>query len=127
MASCSGDLVKVTEESFNSGNPKLVRFYKDNDGKVLKKEISYYDNGQIKMEGKYKRNKKSGIWKYYYEDGTLWSEGRFEDNERNGYGITYHENGKKYIEGHYTDGMRSKSWRFYDEKGSLLKEIEYGK
>ena len=125
FTSCSGDFVKVTEATFEDGSPKIVRFYKNDKLEVLKKEIRYYNNGQVRMEGNYKGNLKSGVWKYYYEDGTLWSEGQYKEDQRNGYGITYYANGKKKIKGHYTNGNRSGKWQFYDDKGSLLKEIEY--
>ena len=32
---------------------------------------SYYENGQLESQGKYRRGKKNGIWEYFNENGKL--------------------------------------------------------
>lgn len=126
LFSCANEPDKVVEETFDDGEPKLVRYYEENgEDKSLTKEITYYPNGSIRYTGEYNDNKKDGHWEYYYKDGTKWSEGYFKEGERDGKAITYHENGQIYYEGQYTDGIRSGTWRFYDNDGKLIKEVDY--
>lgn len=39
----------------------------------------------------------------------------------------YNENGKVFIEGFYKDDRRTGIWKFYDEKGTLVKTVDYTK
>ncbi|MBU2650448.1 MAG: hypothetical protein KKA81_05895 [Bacteroidetes bacterium] len=125
---CGGKVEQVTEDTFDDGSPKMVKYYKtDGDNKILVKETGYYPNGQKRIEGEFRNGKRHGKWFYWYENGNTWSEGTFEEGRRNGSSVNYHENGSKYVEGTYEDDIRVKIWRFYDENGVLLKEIDYDK
>ncbi len=72
--SCSKGEKKVVA-SYDNGKPFIVEYYKKHKGKDTKTyELHYYSNGKIRLEGKFKNNKKSGVWKYYFEDGTLFAQ-----------------------------------------------------
>ena len=48
------------------------------------KSISYYANGQIEEEKKYKDGKKNGKWIWYYENGQIKFENNYKDGILNG-------------------------------------------
>jgi antitoxin component YwqK of YwqJK toxin-antitoxin module len=117
---------KVIEATYENGNPRIVRYYLKKAGKLLlAREIVYYENTRVKMEGEYKNDERDGLWKAWYENGNLWSEGAYKEGKRNGPGIAYHPNGKKYIEGMYRDDARVGAWKFYDTTGVLTREVNF--
>ena len=117
---------KVVEARYENGNPKIVRYYHKKAGNlVLDREVVYYENKQVKMDGEYKNELRDGQWKAWYKNGMIWSEGEYKGGKRNGIGIAYHENGKKYIEGMYRDDVRVGTWRFYDSAGIITKEVNF--
>lgn len=120
------DLVSEIETIWDNGNPKTVKFYKeDSMSKVLVQEKQYYPEGQLKMEGRFQNKLREGEWKSWYEDGTLWSIGTFKAGKRHGKGIVYHPNGTKSIEGTYEEGRRIGVWKSWDESGNLLSEQRF--
>lgn len=123
--SCGGNLTEKVEETFPNDKPKIIAFYKQDDGKEVKvKEKELYETGKVKMEGELQDGKRNGVWKAYYEDGTLWSEGKFVNGERNGYGLNYYPNGKLRMEGEYKDDKQVGKWKFYNEQGVLVEEVD---
>ena len=118
---------EVVESAYKNGNPRVVKYYHKKGAELmLDREVVYYENKQKKIEGEYKDQLRTGIWKAWYENGNLWSEGEFKDGKRNGKSNSYHENGKKYIIGMYGEDNRVGAWRFYDTIGALVKEVDFG-
>ncbi len=126
ILACSKKIEKVIEETYQNGDPKLVKYYKI-DGEIRKvvKEIAYYPNNQVRYKGEFADGKRHGKWIYYYESGNKWSEGYYNAGERDGQGLTWHENGQLYIEGYYNNGKRVREWKFWSKEGKLDKEINY--
>jgi antitoxin component YwqK of YwqJK toxin-antitoxin module len=117
---------KMVEEIFPDGSTKRECVYRGRgDSKELIKETTYYPNKQKQMEGTYKNMKRDGKWTYWYENGKMWSEGSFLLGKSDGKRTTYFENGKVRYEGMYRQDMRVGKWRFFDETGTLLKEVDY--
>ncbi len=117
---------KEVEAKYENGNPKIERYYHKKGGvQILDREVVYYANKQVKMDGEYKDEVRDGLWRAWYENGTLWSEGEYKEGKRNGKGIYYYNNGKKYIEGMYSNDVRVGNWRFYDTTGVMTKEIDF--
>ena len=120
------DLVPEIENLWDNGNPKTVRFFKEEGNeKILVQEKQYYPEGQLNMEGSFKNKLREGEWNSWYEDGTLWSSGSFMAGVRHGKGIVYHPNGTKSIEGTYEEGRRTGLWKSWDEAGNLLSEQRF--
>jgi antitoxin component YwqK of YwqJK toxin-antitoxin module len=117
---------KVIESTYENGNPRIVKYYHKKAGElILEREVVYYDNEQVKIDGGYENEQRNGEWKAWYKNGNLWSTGYYKNGKRNGKGIAYHENGKKYIEGLYRDDLRVGVWQFYDTTGTLIKEVNF--
>ena len=127
LTSCTRE-TRVTEESYPDGSPKRECVYKGKDAsRELIRETTWYPKKKIQMIGEYKKNKRDGKWIYYYNNGNIWSEGFFKDGKSDGKRITHYENGKIFYEGYYQEDRRVGIWKFYDEKGNLVKSVDYSK
>lgn len=109
---------------YDNGQPALVRVY-DRSGQCVK-EMEYYENGVLKMEGTMEDGHREGEWKCYFPDGKTQSTGFFHEGLRTGKASVYHENGNIYMEGHYKDNRHTGEWKYYDEQGYLLRIDDYG-
>jgi antitoxin component YwqK of YwqJK toxin-antitoxin module len=113
-------------ESFANGTPRIVRVFKERDGKSdFEYEKEYYEDGNLLKEGPIVENSKDGMWKSYYRDGTLWSEGHFLKGKREGMIKSYYPNGKLKFEGNYKTGEKTGQWNFYKEDGSFDNMANY--
>jgi antitoxin component YwqK of YwqJK toxin-antitoxin module len=100
------------------------------------------DKNQLKEEGFYKNDEKSGYWKLYDSYGNIEEEGPYKKDEKNGYWkiyLTNHHSKKHkiYSEGNYVNGERDGKWIFYNEneeqeyytiykKGDEVEEVKDG-
>lgn len=78
----------------------------------------YYANGRIQMKGKYKDDKRDGVFIYYSDHDTYESAGRYKDNRNVGKWQTFHVNGKLASETIYQD--RSFLKTLYDSAGRAI-------
>lgn len=127
LASCTREPIAVVELTYDNGTPKLVRFYEKEGDTVPIREIHYYADSAVRMEGNLKDGLRDGDWKYYYDNGNVWSTGHYVNGKENGRKAVYHENGQIYYEGMVKNGQRTGIWRFFDKTGKLLKEVDYNK
>ena len=125
ILSCSHESYQVTEESYEDGTQKLVRYYEDETKAVLEKETQYYEDGSKYIEGSYKNGERHGTWNAWYRDGKLWSTGEYKDGMEHGIKTVYHENGQKYYEGELTEDKRTGIWTFWNKEGKELKKVDY--
>ena len=91
-----------------------------------RKEIEYYETGQVKMEGAMKDGQREGVWTAYFPDGRPQSIADFKAGKMNGTSKVYWENGNLRWEGFYKEDRRFGKWKYYDEQGNLLNEVDYG-
>ena len=93
---------------------------KDANGLKQGKWVFYYDDAktQIKKEGEYKDNKKTGIWKEYYASGKIKSEITFVKNKANGYAKFYYENGNVSEEGIWKGNKWVGEYKYYHKNGN---------
>jgi antitoxin component YwqK of YwqJK toxin-antitoxin module len=127
FTSCTMKPFEVVEETYPSGTPKTVKYYKNESKEILLSEINYYEDGAKKMEGSYENGERSGKWSYWYPNDKLWSQGVYKDGKENGLKTVWHSNGQKYYEGNTKDDKRIGIWKFWNDKGELLKEEDYDK
>ncbi len=127
LVSCGSEYFKEVEETFENGDPKLVKYYNNESKEVLVKEISYYDDGSKYIEGAYQNNERNGTWTAYFRNGNVWSQAEYVDGEEHGLKRVYFENGQIYYEGHKINNQRTGTWKFWDIEGNLTKEVNYDK
>ena len=122
-----GSTEKVIEARYPDDSPKIVKYYKQKgQTKEVVKEVDYYANKNVRLEGEYKNGQRDGRWVYYYENGNIWSEGFFKAGLNEGIRTTYYENGHKRFDGSYKNDQRVGIWRFYDESGKQVNLLDYG-
>lgn len=89
----------------------------------------YFSNGNLKMKGRYRQNKRDGIFLFYSEKQAYTEAGRFINDKRFGKWETYHSNGRIASESFYNDSYFLKS--MWDSLGNQLvvdgngREIQY--
>ncbi|MDX1463095.1 MAG: hypothetical protein R3359_08565 [Marinirhabdus sp.] len=86
---------------FSNGKYLSIQEYKDGVGNGT--WVNYYENGNLKEVGTYRNNLVEGPIKQYREDGSLKAEGTYK-HWRKKVGV----------------------WRYYDSKGNLTRQSEYG-
>ena len=94
-------------------------------GKLHGKEITWNRNGIIVSESNYKEGKYNGFVNHYKEDGIIKSKEKYVEDYKNGISTYYHPNGKKESEGNFINCNEDGKWYFWDEKGTLIKEVIY--
>jgi len=95
--------------------------YKDNKKEGIWK--TYFITGTIKSEVTYKNNKPDGYAKIYYPTGTLQEEGIWKGNKWVGKYHFYHKNGKPAYEWNYNEsGKREGEQKYYYDNGQLMIE-----
>jgi uncharacterized protein len=67
----------------------------------------------------------NGYNAFYYGNGQLASEGYMKDGFPDGFWKNYHVNGKLKSEGKRRNTFLDSVWTFYDEKGNVIKRINY--
>ena len=63
----NGEISGEMNTYFENGGIFYKRDYNDGEGIMT----SYYSNGNINSEGRYRQRKKEGIWKFYDKSGNL--------------------------------------------------------
>ena len=84
----------------------------------------WHQNGQLKVKGQYKNNKKDSLWISYYPNGTKQSENYYSNNMLHGNTVTYYENGNPRYRGFYLEGEKHGKWLFWDLEGNE-KKVQY--
>ena len=62
IVSCSTTTYEFVVESYTDGNTKTVRHYKDEEQKVLLRELLYYHHVGKYIQGTFKDGERSGPW-----------------------------------------------------------------
>ena len=117
-----------------------VRTYFDDKKQFLKEEYqidkknpsqlngfykSYYPNGHMMTEGRYREGVAAGTWQYFYQNGGLRIRGPMVGENQAGHWEYFYENQHKRMEGDIVDGKREGFWVFYYENGSRKGQGEF--
>ncbi len=84
-----------------------------------------YSAAQKVEEGKYKDNKKEGIWKEYYCNGNPKNKVTYQLGRADGYAIMYHENGKVSEEGTWKVNKWVGKYKLFYENGNVQQEFNF--
>ena len=127
LASCGDKVVERVEKKYPDGQPHYVRYYEiTKERETCVREVEYYENGVVKMEGALVDGHREGEWKAYFPDGRPQSIGAFKDGLREGPSQVYYDNGNLLMEGTYSKGKRVGIWSEYNEMGTKVREADYG-
>lgn len=87
--------------------------------------LDKYPNGNTKFKGYFRFGKRHGQWMAFYANGVLWSECYYDNGLKHGLSKVYYENSKPRYNGYFTNDKRDSLWVFYDEYGSVLKQVRF--
>ena len=124
FAACGDGLTEKVITRYENGQPVIVRFYDKEDHCV--REVHYYDDGSVYMEGEIQNNLRHGEWTAYFPDGKVQSTGVYKDGLRIGKSLVYYEHGNLWMDGFYNEDHRCGEWIFYDEQGYEAGRHNYG-
>jgi len=121
MVSCTNKEVKVVEEYFQNGSPKMLINYKLTMGDSTPlHRTDFHENGSKRMEGNFVDGKRDGEWMSWYANGVVWSKGYFKDGLRTGKSWAYYPSGNLYLKGSYKKGKKIGEWLVFDEEGIVI-------
>jgi membrane associated rhomboid family serine protease/antitoxin component YwqK of YwqJK toxin-antitoxin module len=92
--------------------------YRDSVGRWDGLVRDYYRDGNIKMKGTFRKNKRDGVFLFYSDHKTYTETGRYFDDRKFGKWQTFHENGKLASEIFYNKGQFIHS--LWDSVGNRL-------
>ncbi len=78
-------------------------------------ESTYY-RGQICFTGKYKKGRKTGLWKFYLPYDEFPTVVHYKNNVPHGPIVSYNYAGEIYMQGQFVKGKKDGKWVFYSEK-----------
>jgi uncharacterized protein len=85
----------------------------------------YYNDGQLRAEGKYNKDVKDGAWKYYYESGAVQQEGTYYKGKPEGEWHWYFADGQTLRDENYFNGLLDGPVTEYDEAGEVVTKGQY--
>lgn len=91
----------------------------------LKEGNWVYRVGDHSEKGVFKYGLREGIWKHYYDNGELKFEGKYIQGNADGKHKYYYENGKLQEERVYIMGRKEKVWKKFDPAGNLIMFVSY--
>ena len=92
-------------------------------GKLDGHYIGWYNNGKIKVEGKYKLDKKDSLWSWYDTNGVINSSGEFDNGISIGTWTRYYSDGSKQEQFEMKNNKFSGQAIVWDSTGTLKGEI----
>lgn len=123
------ELTKLVTERYSNGKPKVVQYLKNQkDTASSVKRISYYNNGQVEMEGAVNNGNRDKEWKSYRSGGQIWSIMNYKNGYREGITENWRDNGNRNYIGYYRKDKKHGVWQFFDYyTGKLNKEVYFEK
>lgn len=86
----------------------------------------YYDNGQLRKSGNFKKDECDSIWTFYHKNGKKAAEVNWKDGIQIGQSIQYFESGNKFREVPYVNGRRhGLATEYYDTIGAIRQTRNY--
>lgn len=112
------------EEDEDSSLKKAVYIDTTTNEKVA--ERHFYKSKKIYIENLFKSGRKNGTSMAFRDSsGIPWSLHTYTNDTLNGPYKVWHESGNLRIEGQYNMGIKSGNWRFFDEKGLVVREVNF--
>jgi antitoxin component YwqK of YwqJK toxin-antitoxin module len=125
LVSCTQGLDEKVTDTFDDGSPKIIIYYPENSPEDVLKKATFYESGQLRLIGFYKKHQKTGKWMYFYENGNKMAETHFKESLMDGSSTRWHLNGELHSSGFYQKDKRIGIWYFYDNTGKLSNEQSY--
>ena len=111
---------------FNVFSPTCLKRFFKNESYMLsfKKQVEYYEKGNIKFEIKgFNSYPLTGIITYHYENGKINEIINYKNGKKHGQYLKYNNNGILVLIGCWRRDKEIGKWKYYDDNGILLKII----
>jgi antitoxin component YwqK of YwqJK toxin-antitoxin module len=122
---------QTDSEKFPDGKIRIERdiaYFSDGHFEAHGKYREYYPNGQVFVEGQYKRGRQDGEWSFYYDNGKLNRKANFNNGKPDGAREIFRADGTLSAKRGFADGLRDGDWITYDATGKKpLSEEHYVK
>lgn len=116
-------LIPNVIETFESGQEKAVVYTIDGDNLAeLVKEIHYFEDGKVQVEGTLKEKKRHGKWTFYHDNGKVWSTGQFDMGKSVGVFEIFNKEGQIKIKSYYENDKKVKE--DYYSKGEFVQSVD---
>jgi len=113
----SKDLVEQVAEQYPSGQKKAVVYRESDDVEQQPvKEVHFFENGNIQVEGTLLNGQRHGTWTFYHDNGKVWSTGKFIKGKSEGLFEIYDKKGQIKFKYHYKNDEIVKEEYFIDGK-----------
>jgi len=96
-------------------------------GKMNGLKTTFYHSGKVAEKINYVDGKKDGKMVRYFENGKVSLVMNYKNGAFDGEVLSYYPDGRLKVKGAYKDDLKDGVWEYYDEKGSLIRKIEYVK
>ncbi len=118
----TGRVVKMG--GYRNGKKEGVHRTYDDNGEVIASEV--YNNDILLAEGIYdEQGRRQGLWKYYYVTGELKEQGRYNNDLRTGTWKYYFKDGEIEQIGDFVGDLPEGIWRWYYQNQQLRLEEEF--
>lgn len=121
----SADKTKVKLEEYNNSGQVISAGVTDEKGVMEEFWQFFYPGGQVRLEGNYRDNKRTGVWKFYYPDGKLEQQGNYMNGMEDGLWNWYYPDGSLRREENYLRGKEDGLSTEYDENDTVIAKGEF--
>lgn len=126
LIACESPVIEKIDKTYPDNKPEKISYFQEQDGKEVKiEEKHFYQNGKLKMHGKFLNGKREGLWEAYFNNDQIQSIGTFKNGQRIGEAKVYYPNGQLRYEGQYENDEETGHWKFYNEQGILKEEKDF--
>ena len=115
----------VGEAVWYSPNKTVLRKQTEIDGLTEGAYKTFYDNGQLRLEGEYKWGDRVGEWKKYALDGSLMRVDTYKDGVMHGVQKFYSKTGELYSERNFANGSLHGKTTYFSSTGEIGAELIY--
>jgi len=123
IVGCGSDFIKL---DINNLIDRGGLMYAPNDDEPFTGSVfDFYDNGQRKFDGRYRKGLMHGKWTYYHENGQKFGEGTWKNGELDGIHTNWYENGQKKSKVTYKNGKADGLRTGWYENGQKMIEGTY--
>jgi len=115
----------VLETADDWWNCTLATYTQEGEAEKHGTWISWYPNGQRKLEGHYKHDIPTGEFVWWHPNGQKSLQAAYQDGKKHGNWTWWHANGQKSIQGEYVNGDPSSKWLWWKDTGKVAQRADF--
>jgi antitoxin component YwqK of YwqJK toxin-antitoxin module len=104
---------------------ELATYRQDGEPEKHGQWISWYQNGQRKLQGQYEHDVPVGQFTWWHVNGQKSLQAHYRDGEQHGTWTWWHANGLKSIQGEYVAGNPVQQWLWWEEDGKVARRADF--